>query len=227
MAGAASNSGGDGYRPASELILDGVRQLILRGELKPGERIRQEALATEYGVSRIPVREALRQLENEGLVSLVPHSGARVSRVDLSECVELYRLREAIEPLVLAASVPNLTEEQIADLRERMHAIEAAAGDVHTWLAEDRQFHLATYRGADMPRALRMVEGFWNQTQQYRRAYVGNLAPERLEIVHLDHRLILDAIERRDAEDAGDRQRAHIRRTRVGLLDHAELFDGR
>ncbi len=68
----SSTSSGDGYRPASEWILDGVRQLILRGELKPGERIRQEALASEYGVSRIPVREALRQLENEGLVSLVP-----------------------------------------------------------------------------------------------------------------------------------------------------------
>jgi DNA-binding GntR family transcriptional regulator len=216
---------GDGYRPASELILEGVRQLILRGELKPGERIRQEALASEYGVSRIPVREALRQLENEGLVSLVPHSGARVARVDLNECVELYRLREAIEPIVLAASVPNLTQEQIADLRERMRAIEDAAGDVHAWLAEDRMFHLATYRGADMPRAMRMVESFWNQTQQYRRAYVGHLTPDRLEIVHLEHRLILDAIERGDAEDAGERQRQHIRRTRVGLLDHAEIFD--
>jgi DNA-binding GntR family transcriptional regulator len=225
MARASSSSEGNGYRPASDLILDGVRQLILRGDLKPGERIRQEALATEYGVSRIPVREALRQLENEGLVSLVPHSGARVARVDLNECVELYRLREAIEPLVLAASVPNLTQEQITDLRRRMHAIEAAAGDVHLWLAEDRQFHLATYRGADMPRAIKMVETFWNQTQQYRRAYVGNLTPDRLDIVHIEHRLIVDAIERGDAEDAGERQRQHIRRTRVGLLDHAELFD--
>jgi DNA-binding GntR family transcriptional regulator len=106
-----------------------------------------------------------------------------------------------------------------------MHAIEAAAGDVHDWLAEDRRFHLATYRGADMPRALKMVETFWNQTQQYRRAYVGNLTPDRLEVVHIEHRLILDAIERGDAEDAGARQRQHIRRTRVGLLDHAELFD--
>ncbi len=225
MARATSTPEEDGYRPASDLILEGVRNLILRGDLKPGDRIRQEALASEYGVSRIPVREALRQLENEGLVSLVPHSGARVARVDLNECVELYRLREVIEPVVISASVPNLTYEDVADLRERMLAIEAAAGDVQKWLAEDRQFHLASYRAAEMPQALRMVEGFWNQTQQYRRAYVGNLPPERLEVVHLEHRLIIDAIERRDAEDAGERQRQHIRRTRVGLLDHAELFD--
>jgi DNA-binding GntR family transcriptional regulator len=225
VARATSTPEEDGYRPASDLILEGVRNLILRGDLKPGDRIRQEALASEYGVSRIPVREALRQLENEGLVSLVPHSGARVARVDLNECVELYRLREVIEPVVIAASVPNLTDEDIADMRERMLAIEAAAGEVQKWLAEDRQFHLASYRAAEMPQALRMVEGFWNQTQQYRRAYVGNLPPERLEVVHLEHRLIIDAIERRDAEDAGERQRQHIRRTRVGLLDHAELFD--
>jgi DNA-binding GntR family transcriptional regulator len=215
----------DEYEPVSTLILRGVRELILSGELAPGERIRQEALAAEYGVSRIPVREALSQLENEGLVTLVPHSGARVARVDLRECVELYRMREAIEPEVMAESVPRLTDEQIHDLRLRTQAIEAAAGDTQRWLSEDRQFHLASYRAAPMPRALRLVEGFWNQTQQYRRAYVGSLPPERLELVHIEHRLILDAIERRDAEDAGERQRQHIRRTRVGLLERAELFD--
>ncbi len=225
VARASSTPDEEGYRPASDLILEGVRNLILRGDLRPGDRIRQEALASDYGVSRIPVKEALRQLENEGLVSLVPHSGARVARVDLKECVELYRLREVIEPVVLAASVPNLTGEDIADLRERMLAIEAVAGDVQKWLAEDRQFHLASYRRAEMPQALRMAEGFWNQTQQYRRAYVGALPPERLEIVHLEHRLIIDAIERRDADDAGERQRQHIRRTRVGLLDDVEPFD--
>jgi DNA-binding GntR family transcriptional regulator len=215
----------DGYEPASNVILQGVRQLILDGKLAPGERIRQETLAAEYGVSRIPVREALRQLESEGLVTLIPHSGARVARVDFDECVELYRIREALEPEVLAQSVPHLSEEQIADMRARMEAVEAAASDPHTWLEEDRQFHLASYRAAPMPRALKLVEGFWNQTQQYRRAYIASLAPERLEVVHLEHRLILDAIERRDAPDAAERQRQHIRRTRVGLLEHAELFD--
>ncbi len=222
MTEASSGSAGTNHRLASELIAEGVRDLILRGDLMPGERIRQETLASEYGVSRIPVREALRQLESEGLVNLVPHSGARVSHVDLTECVELYRIREAIEPIVLAASVPKLTEADLADLRERMLAVEAAAGDVNRWLDEDRQFHLLTYRAANMPHAMRMVEGFWNQTQQYRRAYVGNLPPERLEIVHLEHRLIVDAIERGDAEDAGQRQQQHIRRTRVGLLKDAE-----
>src|SRR3954447_25004822 len=116
----------NGYEPASNEILRGVRELILDGVLSPGERIRQETLATEYGVSRIPVREALRQLESEGLVTLVPHSGARVARVDFDECVELYQMREALEPEVLRESVPHLTEEQIADLRERMETVEAA-----------------------------------------------------------------------------------------------------
>jgi DNA-binding GntR family transcriptional regulator len=223
--GTRAAGAGDEYEPVSTVILRGVRQLILSGELSPGERIRQEALAAEYGVSRIPVREALRQLENEGLVTLVPHSGARVARVDFDECIELYRMREALEPEVLAVSVPHLSEEDIAELRAHMETVEAAAGDALRWLTEDRQFHLASYRAAPMPRALQLVEGFWNQTQQYRRAYVASLPPDRLDIVHLEHRLILDAIERRDAPDAAERQRQHIRRTRVGLLEHTELFD--
>jgi DNA-binding GntR family transcriptional regulator len=216
---------GDGYEPISNTILRGVRELILDGRLQPGERIRQEQLASEYGVSRIPVREALRQLENEGLVTLVPHSGARVARVVFVECVELYRMREALEPVVLAASVALLDDEQIAGIRRQLEAVEGAAGDPQRWLALDRDLHLATYAAAPWPRALKLVEGFWNQTQQYRRAYIAELPPERIEIVHLEHRLILDAIERRDGDDAGERQRQHIRRTRVGLLERAELFN--
>src|SRR5690554_2391409 len=96
-------------------IADGVRDSILAGELGPGERVRQEIIAARYGASRVPVREALRILEAEGLVTLVANTGAWVMQLSLAECEELYQVRERIEPLLLRFSMPGLSAEKIAE----------------------------------------------------------------------------------------------------------------
>jgi DNA-binding GntR family transcriptional regulator len=221
----AAEPGAEGYEPVSATILRGVRDLILDGRLAPGERIRQEALAERYGVSRIPVREALRQLENEGLVTLVPHSGARVARLDFDECMEIYRLREALEPLLMEEVARRATDAHIEAFEARMLGVEASVDDPSLWLAEDRLFHLEMYRLAEMPRVLAFAESAWNQTQQYRRAYMMSLEVGPFEVAHLQHRLILDAVRRHDEYDAAEMERIHIRRTRIALGERAELFD--
>jgi DNA-binding GntR family transcriptional regulator len=213
------------YQPVSAAILRGVRDLILDGHLAPGERIRQEALAERFGVSRIPVREALRQLENEGLVTLVPHSGARVARLDFEECMELYRLREALEPLLMEEVARRATDDDVAAFEARMLQVEAAADDPRRWLAEDRLFHLEMYRLAELPRVLAFAESAWNQTQQYRRAYITSLETGPMHVAHLQHRLLVDAVRRRDEVDAAEMQRVHIRRTRMALAERREIFD--
>jgi len=172
------------------------------------------------------VREALRQLENEGLVVLVPHSGARVARLDLAELTEVYRIREAIEPMVIAESAPRLSDAQIAHLGRLVAGIDAAAAEPERWLEIDRRFHLDCYAGASMARVVPMIERFWNTTQHYRRAFITTLDAPHFALVSLEHRLILDALERRDPVDAEERLRSHIRRTRQTLSSHAELFDG-
>lgn len=219
-----NEAAGTSYRPVGDAIADHLRASILDGRFDPGSRIRQEALADEYGVSRIPVREALRRLEREGLVTLVPHSGARVARLDFDEHLETYIIREAIEPVAIAHSAPRITDENLARLKEMVEAFEHIGSEPERWLEADRQFHLATYAAASMPRLLRMIEGFWNTTQHYRRAYLATLSGDDHELVFLEHRLILDALERRDAVDAEARQRSHIRRTRLRLTEHRDLF---
>src|SRR5690606_36663279 len=97
-------------------IADGVRESILAGELGPGDRVRQEIIAARFGASRVPVREALRILEAEGLVTLVANTGAWVTQLSLVECEELYQVRERIEPLLLRFSMPNLPGEKITEL---------------------------------------------------------------------------------------------------------------
>jgi DNA-binding GntR family transcriptional regulator len=176
-------------------------------------------------VSRIPVREALRQLENEGLVTLVPHAGARVARLDFEECMELYLLREALEPLLMEEVARNATDADVAAFEARMLEVEAAAGDPARWLALDRLFHLEMYRLAELPRVAAITERHWNQTQQYRRAYMSSLHRLPLRVAHLQHRLIWDAVRRRDEADAADLQRVHIRRTRMALAERPVIFD--
>jgi len=217
-------SGQGGYNPLANVVVERLREAILDGRLKPGERIRQEAIATEMGTSRIPVREALTRLQNEGLVTLTSHVGARVAQLRLDELDELYLIREQLEPAAIAQSAPHLRAAQLRKLAEHVEQMEASADieDPSRWVDLDRQFHLATYAGARLPRLLEMIEGLWNATQQYRRAYTR--LPERFALAHSEHRLILEALERRDAENARLLQLLHIRRTRLTLDEHAELF---
>ena len=207
----------------TDRVEEGIRSLILAGELPPGGRIGQEELAARFSVSRIPVRVALGRLESDGLVVLKPSSGAWVARVDLAECLEIYMIRERLEPLALAQAIPNMTEERICEL-ERLVEDMAASPDTETFLKLDRTFHLASYADAGMKQLLAMIERFWNTTQHYRRAFTTLLGRERNWIIHAEHRLIVDAIRRRESEGAAHLLTQHIRRTRSELAQYADLF---
>lgn len=213
----------EGPNLLSQRVTNEIRDLILSGELAPGERIGQEALAERFGTSRIPVREALRQLESEGLVSLVPNSGASVAKLDLHECLEIYKIRELLEPLALSESIPHLTDADIAALEAATLAMETTS-DSDEFLRLDRDFHLSSYRGANTMRLRALVENYWNTTQHYRRAYVGLIWPQGNWIIFYEHRLLVEAIKRRDVEEAGRILSSHIRRTRLELQRHREIF---
>lgn len=138
-----------------------LREKILSGELQEGEQLRQDALATEYGVSRIPLREALRQLEAEGLVNFNPHRGAVVSTLSLAEIEELFEIRAMIEPDLLRRAIPKLTP---TDLKRAEQILETARtmfrtkSDIQHWGQLNWQFHSVLYTPADRPRSMAVVE---------------------------------------------------------------------
>lgn len=211
--------GAAGARIAGEL-----RDAILAGEYGPGARIRQEDLAERYRASRVPVREALRMLEAEGLLTLVANTGAWVAKLTLADCEELYRIRERIEPLLLTYSVPSLPDAAIDRLGELADEMESAR-DVEEFLRLDRKFHLGSYAAADTAVLGELVLGLWNRTQHYRRAFTRVFRSEGERDVHHDHHLLVAAIRRRDTEEAERIQSAHIRRTRLELARHPEIFE--
>jgi len=207
----------------SEQVARQLRSAILDGALRPGERIGQRRFAQEFGSSPVPVREALRLLQAEGLVVMLPNAGARVARLDLDDLVEIYRIRECLEPLAMEYSVPLLSEHDLRELEAYSVDIEATgSGDDRTaWMELDRQFHMLAMSAAPT-RLLRMIEPLWNGSWYYRRLYL-NL-PEVYEIAQQEHRLLLEAARSRRHNDAALICSMHIRRTRMTLASQQGLF---
>jgi DNA-binding GntR family transcriptional regulator len=211
--------GAAGARIAAEL-----REAILTGEHAPGARIRQEDLAGRHGASRLPVREALRMLEAEGLVTLVANTGAWVAQLSLAECEEMYQIRERIEPLLLRFNIPLLSEESIDRLGVLADAMESSE-DVEQFLRLDREFHLSCYSSAQTSVLGDTVLQLWNRTQHYRRAFTRVFRSEGDRSVHHEHQLMVSAIRRRDIDEAERILAGHIRRTRLELARHPDVFE--
>jgi len=198
-------------------VVHELRELILRGSFTPGERLGQEMLAKRLQASRMPVRAALQQLEREELVTIVPNSGAWVTRMDAEQIDAIYRLREVIEPLVVRTSLPNLTAEQI----ERIHELGDKVDEVtenperfDEFMVLEREFHIATFAGADFPGYRDRVEQLWNRTQFSRGTVACQFTAADWACTRADHHLMRYYIDNCDAEALGEIVRLHIRRTR-------------
>ncbi len=205
-----------------EKIANSLRDQIIKKELKDNEQLRQEKLALEFGVSRIPIREALRRLESEGFITITPNIGAKVAHFDLSECIEIYKIRERIEPLALSESIRNLSEQEIKEIRKLAVEVENSRQNLNNWLTLDRKFHLATYAGVSSKRLHSMITGFWNTTQHYRRELISTFTDKDFDFVDRDHFLIIDAIVGNNLRLAEELLRSHIERTR----NHFEIQEG-
>ncbi len=208
---------------ASTRVADALREAIVAGVYPPGSRLRQEEIAERFGASRVPVREALKTLESDGLITVIANTGAWVSRLTLAECEEVYQTRERVEPLLLRFSAPNLSPlelDRLAELAERMSATE----DVEEFLRLDREFHWGTYAGAETLVLGDLVRRLWSTTQPYRRAYTLLIDAHSQRIVHDEHHMLVTALREGDTDTAERTIEGHIRRTRRLLAGHPEVF---
>jgi DNA-binding GntR family transcriptional regulator len=212
-----------GSRVASQRVAEVLRERILSGRLRPGTRIKQDELAEELDTSRIPVREALRILETRGLVEVRSNSGAWVGQMDLHDLTMSYQIRERIEPLLLADSMPRLGDDDVAALRDLQARIEAN-DDLETFMVLDRELHWRTYAGHRTPQLASMVERLWDTTQHYRREFARLMGARGAWAVNAEHRLLVDAIAAHDEDTACRVLALHVQRTRTELMRHPEVF---
>ncbi|GAA1998712.1 GntR family transcriptional regulator [Catenulispora subtropica] len=187
---------------AQQFVLAEVRRAITSGELKPGSAIRQEALAERLEVSRVPLREALKTLEGEGLVTYRAHRGYRVAELSMADLREVYRLREILEAEAVRAAVPLLDESVFAELEAAQEVVERAAGDgaVEDMARANRRFHFTLFEAAGMPRLARIIGTLWDSTDAYRSLYYAG--EENRRHVVAEHRAALAALRAGDAEGA-------------------------
>ena len=187
-----------------------LRERILGGEFPAGEQLRQDALAADYGVSRIPVREALRRLEAEGLVLIEPHKGAVVAGLEPAEIRELFEMRAVLEAELIRLAVPRLTAADVSEATAALRDYEAglSAGQIGDWGALNWRFHAALYRAAGRPRWLETLQDLNARTDRFIRlqlALTGALDRARGE-----HQAILTLARAGEADDAAALMRRHI-----------------
>jgi len=194
----------------ASMTLDAIRGGILHGRYIEGEPLRQDALADELGVSRIPIREALRQLETEGLVTFNPHRGAIVSSLSLEEIEEVFDLRASIESDLLRRAIPHLTThhlDQADEVLER-YAVALRTGDVAKWGVLNWQFHASLYAPAARPITMNIVQRLHQQSDRYLRMQLALTHGETR--ANEEHRAIAAAARAHDTRRACQLVRDHI-----------------
>ncbi|GDY29554.1 GntR family transcriptional regulator [Gandjariella thermophila] len=184
-----------------QYVLESLRAAITTGELAPGAPIRQDTVAERLGVSRVPLREALKILEGEGQVVYLPRRGYIVAELSLEDLVEVYRIRDLLESEAARAAVGRLTDADLERVAEAQRDVEQAAtrGDLLAMTEANRRFHFAILGGCGMPRLLRIIRNLWDSTDAYRSVYYNTTANRAR--VEREHRAILAAVRRRDADD--------------------------
>ena len=220
--GVESSSSVIHFGHVQEAVVDGIRDMIVNGELKPGDRLRQDDLATTFGVSTMPIREALRQLQAEGLVSFQPRRGAAVASLSVSDYEEIYRIREVLEVLACswaAEDFDRIPMDRLRMLLEGIEAAEAHPSNVQPRMQLVRDFFFTIFEASEKEHLLRMLSSLWDLSQQYRRYFssVPEIVPQRLE----NYRSVLRACEDRDPLELVDAIRTihdFGRSTRVELV---------
>ena len=190
------------YLPLRDVVFQTLRQAILKGELQPGERLMEIKLADRLGVSRTPIREAIRKLELEGLVVMVPRKGAAVANITEKDTKDVLEVRRTLEMFAVEVACERITAEQLEQLKKAAKAFEASKGsmDVIRIAETDMQFHEVIYEATQNERLVQMLNNLRENMYRYRIEYLKD--PNYYDSLMREHREILEAIV------AGDKQRA-------------------
>lgn len=185
--------------PLRDVVFHTLRDAILKGELKPGERLMEMHLANKLGVSRTPIREAIRMLEQEGLAVTIPRRGAQVAKMTEKDLEDVLEIRDALDELAVIGACENINDEELAQLREAMRHFEGIVrtGDVRRIVEADEGFHNVIYMASHNPKLVNIIKNLREQMYRYRYEYLKD--DSRYAQLVEEHAAIVDGLMRRDA----------------------------
>lgn len=198
------------YLPLRDVVFNTLRQAILKGELEPGERLMEIQLAERLGVSRTPIREAIRKLELEGLVLMIPRKGAEVAEISEKSLREVLEVRRSLEELAIELACQRITPEELTALEEAENRFARAVedGEVMAIAESDENYHELIYQATANDRLVQILNNLREQMYRYRLEYIKD--EDRRQILVVEHEHILRAVRRRDIADATSAVREHI-----------------
>jgi DNA-binding GntR family transcriptional regulator len=209
----------DNYKPLREIVFETLREAIINTVLKPGERLMEIQLAEEMGVSRTPVREAIRKLELEGFVVMVPRKGAYVAGISIKDIADVFEIRAAMEGLAAGLAAERITEEELEQLERILVKIGECVqnNDLEKLIEVDTEFHDTLYKACRNERLVQIVSNLREQIQRARTASLST--PGRSKYALEEHKKIVEAVSERNVELAQLLAREHIENAENAMLD--------
>lgn len=189
-----------GFRSKKEVVYDLLRDNILRGKYKPGSRLIIDELAVTLGVSQIPIREAMRQLEADGFVTIEPYVGATVAELTADFIFEVFALLENMEVVCGRAACRLMTDEQLQQLADMIARMDACLDDPNQWSSINKEMHLFICRCANTRLILKMMEKVLDHWDRLRLHYLTDVFGNRVHAAQEDHKRILEAFYSRDPD---------------------------
>jgi DNA-binding GntR family transcriptional regulator len=208
-------------RTVKDALVETLRDEIIRGDLVPGQYLRLEEIAPRFDVSTMPVREALRDLAAEGLVTVFPHRGAMVTQLSADELQDIYDIRATLEEMATRLAVPFVTKAILTELASLIEQIENHVGDVATLVKLNHQFHLTLYAASGRKHLCELIRMLRYRSQHYLHVYTAEVDVGRLPQIPGEHRAILEACKRGDAEQAAALMREHVAEAGRVIVEHA------
>lgn len=212
------------YRTVPEMVTTILREAILSGELRGGEPLKQDNLSSQFKISMSPLREALKNLEAEGLVKFYPNRGAIVSELSQEEAQEIFDIRLFLELGALELSIPNLTEHDFLSAKKIIDQADQETCGNH-WGELNQEFHETLYLPAGNPKLMSLIKNLHNNVERYMRLYLLKMNYQKRS--QEEHRSLLAACENRDVAKAQEILRSHMKDASIMVGNYLSKIDGK
>jgi DNA-binding GntR family transcriptional regulator len=210
------------FRSKKEIVYEELRKAIIRGDYSPGSRLVIDQLAVELGVSQIPIREAIHQLEADGLVTIEPYTGATVTELSADFIFEVFALLESMEIISSRQACQSMTDEQLETMARHIKQMDASVGVPEQWAQENKELHLYICAWTGMALVKNIMQKVLAHWDRLRLHYLKDVSGARIEEAQREHWQILEAFRSRDPDEVERVIRAHNQSARMSYVQHLQ-----
>ncbi|MGJ3237137.1 MAG: GntR family transcriptional regulator [Anaerolineae bacterium] len=210
------------FRSKKTIIYEQLREEIVKGKYKPGERLVVDELATHMNASTIPIREAIQQLQADGFVTTQPHVGARIAEIDANFIYEVFALLESLEVICSRSACTLMTDDELDQLEEMITVMDVYIDKPTRWAEKNKEMHLFISECAKTTLVHKMIQQTFDHWERLRRHYLANISSSRIPDAQQEHKLLLGAMQNRDSDEVERIIRQHNQNALKSYIRHMQ-----